>query len=349
MRSPWPALTASDPIGAFVDAVSKAVAGAPGLFLSAGSPISLLSLTVALAIGVAFLLARRPASRRAVPAKVLIRALFPRRIVGSASTRADLGFLLFNTLIFGAMFGGALLSYRFVGTAANGLLIHAFGVRAPGPLSGEAGAAVLTVAMFLAYELGYWIDHYTSHTVPFFWEIHRVHHTATVLTPLTLFRVHPIETLKLDNILAVVMGATYGVTGYLLGRPVAPLEFAGHNVILLALLICATHLQHTQLWIPFSGLWGRVFFSPAHHQIHHSNNPADFGRNLGAYLSVWDWMFGTLRVPTARRPALTFGVEPATAEDHSFVGTVIRPVRQAFGTLVPRSPERPAAAGELAG
>ena len=46
--------------------------------------------------------------------------------------------------------------------------------------------------LFLAYELGYWLNHYLSHRIAFLWEFHKVHHSATVLTPLTNFRVHPI-------------------------------------------------------------------------------------------------------------------------------------------------------------
>ena len=59
------------------------------------------------------------------------------------------------------------------------------------------------------------------------------------------------------------------------------------------------HLQHSQVWIAFTGWLGRLFMSPAHHQIHHSSNPAHFNKNLGSCLALWDWMFGTLHVPSA--------------------------------------------------
>ncbi len=32
-----------------------------------------------------------------------------------------------------------------------------------------------------------------------------------------------------------------------------------------------------------------MIYSPAHHQIHHSTNPDHFGKNLGAFLTLWDW------------------------------------------------------------
>ena len=63
------------------------------------------------------------------------------------------------------------------------------------------------------------------------------------------------------------------------------------------------HLQHSHMWISFRGLLGRVFISPAHHQVHHSDNPKHFNTNYGSCLALWDWMFGTLYVP--RRSART--------------------------------------------
>ncbi|MCX7674897.1 MAG: sterol desaturase family protein, partial [Bdellovibrionaceae bacterium] len=37
--------------------------------------------------------------------------------------------------------------------------------------------------------------HYLSHKLPWLWYLHRVHHSAEVLTPITLFRTHPLESL----------------------------------------------------------------------------------------------------------------------------------------------------------
>jgi sterol desaturase/sphingolipid hydroxylase (fatty acid hydroxylase superfamily) len=324
----------SDPAGDLITAAQAFGAKLVAIAVSPASPVSLISLTAALLLGAAFILSMRGRRGRPVSLKVLVRALFPRRITHAASTRTDLGFTLFNIFAFGALFGWGLLSYRVVGAAAGQGLAHLFGAPSPSGLADPAAGAILTVAMFLAYELGFWIDHYTSHHIRFFWEIHKVHHTATVLTPLTIFRVHPIESIKLFNILAVVMGATFAVVSYLIGKPVVQMELFGKNVILLMLMIGISHLQHTHLWIAFTGALGRVAISPAHHQIHHSDNPDDFGKNLGGYLAVWDWAFGTLRVPPPKRPAgLTFGVAPASASDHSFASVAIKPVRDALRQL----------------
>ncbi len=323
----------SDPAGTLVTVVQALGAEILRLLSSPASPVSMLSLAAALILGAAFLLSTRRRGGRPLPIRVLARALFPRRITHAASTRTDLIFALFNIFAFGVLFGWGLLSYRMVGAATGQGLTHLFGPAAPSGLNDTAAGAILTVAMFLAYELAFWIDHYTSHHVRFFWEIHKVHHTATVLTPLTLFRVHPIETIKLTNIMAVVMGLTFAGVSYLLGQPVNQIQLFGQNAILLVLMIMTSHLQHTHLWIAFTGPLGKVMISPAHHQIHHSDNPADFGKNLGGYLALFDWMFDTLRVPPAKRPPLTFGVAPQTAADHGFAGVAWRPVQAAIRQL----------------
>ena len=89
------------------------------------------------------------------------------------------------------------------------------------------------------------------------------------------------------------------------------------------------HLQHTHLWIAFTGLAGRVFLSPAHHQIHHSNNPVHFDKNLGSCLAIWDWLFGTLYVPAKEPEPLTFGVKVGEADMHSFGELAIAPMQRA--------------------
>ena len=79
-------------------------------FLSFGSELSLTSLACALGVAVAFLAARRLRRGRRIRLKVIMRALFPRRIASHPSTLVDVSYLVFNLFIFGTIFGWALLS-----------------------------------------------------------------------------------------------------------------------------------------------------------------------------------------------------------------------------------------------
>lgn len=91
------------------------------------------------------------------------------------------------------------------------------------------------------------------------------------------------------------------------------------------------HLQHTPVWIAFTGLAGRVLMSPAHHQIHHSTNPAHFNTNLGSCLSLFDWAFGTLHAPRREPEALRFGVEGEGEAPHGVKGLFVDPFLRLSG------------------
>lgn len=277
---------------------------------------------------------QRDGKGKQIKLKVLVRAFFPRRLLRSPSARADVGFFFFNAFLASVLFGWAILSYHLVSTTVAGTLANAFGARLP--MLPEAYAiAILTVALFVAYELGYWLDHFLSHKIPFLWEFHKVHHSAEVLSPLTVFRVHPVDTLVFYNILGVLMGTTGGLVTYWLGTAMQQFTIANSNVLTLVFFFLIGHLQHSHFWIAFTGVWGRLFLSPAHHQIHHSTNPVHFDKNLGSCLGIWDWLFGTLYMPGKKRQKLTFGVEPNDGTAHTVRGGLVAPVWAALAHVKP--------------
>ena len=124
-----------------------------------------------------------------------------------------------------------------------------------------------TLALFLAYDLGFFVDHSLKHRIPALWELHKAHHSAEVLTPLVNFRVHPLDSLILANNLALVIGLIGGVAQYALGREAVSFTLFDQNVLMLLYIYLTAQLQHSEIWIPFTGVWGRVFMSPAHHQL----------------------------------------------------------------------------------
>jgi sterol desaturase/sphingolipid hydroxylase (fatty acid hydroxylase superfamily) len=313
------------------------------VLFSAGSQFSVTSLACAFLIAVVVLTLERRRKGRRIRWRVLMRALFPRRIVRSPSTVADVGYFLFNTFVYAGIFGMAAVSYQFLTNGVLGGMIMAFGKPAPSALPDFVSRAIITVLLFLAYEFGYWLDHYLKHRIPMLWELHKVHHTAEVLTPLTSFRMHPFDTWIFGNILAVCAALTNGVAAYMFGDTAYQYALSGNNIILVVFIHIYVHLQHTHLWISFRGLLGRVFISPAHHQVHHSTNPAHFNKNLGSCLAIWDWLFGTLHVPARAREKLTFGVEPAYADAHTITGEFLSPIGRAGAALVAAMPGRASA------
>ena len=92
------------------------------------------------------------------------------------------------------------------------------------------------------------------------------------------------------------------------------------------------------MWIAFRGVLGRIFVSPAHHQVHHSANPKHFNKNFGSCHALWDWMFGTLYVPEKKREPLTFGFS-GQPDAHTLKGELVDPFINAAGHIWPKRPE----------
>jgi sterol desaturase/sphingolipid hydroxylase (fatty acid hydroxylase superfamily) len=309
------------------------------LFFSLGSHFSLTSLAAALVISALYFAWQRRRRGRRIRVKTIARALFPRRIMRHASNQADIFYLFFNVFMFSVLFGWAVLSYQFISNGIIAGLIAVAGPVAPSTWPPYVTRSVITAMLFLAYELGYWFNHWLSHKVPLLWEFHKVHHTAEVLTPLTNFRVHPIYGWIFANILAVSAAVANGIGNYMFGETAYQYAINDTNIILVLFIHTYVHLQHSHMWISFRGALGRILISPAHHQVHHSGNPKHFDKNFGSCLALWDWMFGTLYVPAKEREPLVFGF-PGNANAHTVKGELVEPFVNAAGHLKPALPKR---------
>ena len=298
-----------------------------GLLLPLESEFSIASLVSALCVATVYIVLTRRPGKRAFNFRVIMRALFPSWLYRNPSFRVDVFLLLANALAFSTLIGWASVSSAFISRKIAVSATSAFGPVAGPGLQGLPGAAVVTIFIFIAYELGYWIDHYLSHRVPLLWEFHKVHHTAEVLSPLTNFRVHPVDSIVFANIVGVSIGVTEGVLGFM---KIGTQPGVTVNLLAVAFMWTLGHLQHSHIWIATTGLLGRVILSPAHHQIHHSENPKHFNKNFGSFISTWDWMFGTLHMPTGRREHLSFGVGEPASQEHTLVGSILMPFVSAW-------------------
>jgi sterol desaturase/sphingolipid hydroxylase (fatty acid hydroxylase superfamily) len=347
---PPPTTTFASPIPAVLHALGLRLALLAHAFLAIfsdpGSQFSIWSLGCALLISLLFIARRQHRRGRKFRLRPILRVVLPRRLFRGASIRADAGFFLLNNFAAGALIGWALFSFAGIQHAAQLALTAMFGPahqRLP-PLPAEL---LQTGAMFLAYEFAYWFDHWLKHKVPFLWEFHRVHHTAETLTPATVYRVHPIDTLVFYDIAVVIMASTNAAIAQMTGLPGHGITFGGSNILTLGGIFLLGHLQHSHMWIAFTGRLGRILLSPAHHQIHHSDNPAHYGKNLGSSLAIFDTLFGTLVVPEKRRQNLVFGVRAEAGErgPHTITGGLVTPFVRAFGAL--RLVQRPIGEGAV--
>ncbi len=269
----------------------------------------------------------------------VLRFVFPRRILAHPSARLDYQYYFIGAMIHAVMLTGMALSSTVFSEVTVAALSSATGISAPfAGLHWLIAASIMTVSYVLLFDLGYWIGHRLMHEIPLLWEFHKPHHAAEVLTPVTSTRAHPMEDIIQSNTIAIVVGFGHGLSLWLLGPEVQPISLLGVNVIMLAFYVTLFHLRHSHVWLPVSGRLAYIIQSPAHHQIHHSDDPRHMGKNLGFCLSFWDWIFGTLYVPS-EKDSLTFGIGGESHDYRSLHGFLLQPFLKAgmmIGGLVRR-------------
>jgi sterol desaturase/sphingolipid hydroxylase (fatty acid hydroxylase superfamily) len=317
-----------------IEALLSPLRPAAATLLAPASICSVYSLGAAAMIAFVWLALRRRRRNRRVAVKTLTRAIVSRRVLFHRSTVADLAYCVIGLATLGAIIGWAVVSTSWISDGVAGFLARLFGPRAPPHAPDFVLDGARTLALFLAYDLGFFLDHTLKHRIPALWELHKAHHSAEVLTPLVNFRVHPLDSLILANNLALVIGVISGAAQYALGRKAVSFTLFDQNVLMLIYIYLTAQLQHSEIWIPFTGVWGRVFMSPAHHQLHHSADPAHFNCNLGASLAIWDWLAGSLRMPPVEPPSLAFGVSGHTHDPHGVMGLVVDPAVNAVRALI---------------
>jgi sterol desaturase/sphingolipid hydroxylase (fatty acid hydroxylase superfamily) len=186
--------------------------------------------------------------------------------------------------------------------------------------------ALYTLAIFIAYDLGRFLSHYALHRLPFLWEIHKVHHSAVVMTPMTAYRLHPFEIVIMAATPVLLTGATTWGFNRALGTDISVYTLLGLHVAL-ALLSFIDNLRHSPVWISYGQRLNRWIISPAHHQLHHSMEERHWGCNMGFSLAIWDRLAGSLIVPADQPEAFRLGLDDAS--DPKYTGLVslyVRPV-----------------------
>ena len=170
-------------------------------------------------------------------------------------------------------------------------------------------ASLFTVTFFLVEDLSRFFLHYCMHKYKFLWRFHKTHHSATVLTPLTLFRVHPVEHILYFIRGLLVFGVISGVFIWLFSGKLTALQVLGVDMFGFLFNFFAANLRHSHIWLSFGKL-ERFLVSPAQHQLHHSSQH-NFA-NLGSTLSIWDGIMGT-RLLAQKKQKLQFGLKIKSA------------------------------------
>ncbi len=263
-----------------------------------------------------------------------IRHVFAIKVWWSESARCDYQVFFINGAI------NTLLAPKMLGQLTVALILFEalHTLFAGRPLAGGgwppwAVMAMFTLTLFVADDFARYGVHRLLHAVPCLWAFHKVHHSATSLTPITVFRTHPVESVIFILRSTLVQGACIAAFIFFFDDQVQLMTVWGANVFNFCFNALGSNLRHSHIALGYWHPLERIFLSPAQHQIHHSTARAHIDKNFGVTLALWDLVFRT-HCHSNRKQELEFGLRGESQMNHHQLKAIYWvPFREAFNTL----------------
>ncbi|MBO6893507.1 MAG: creatininase family protein [Roseibium sp.] len=230
------------------------------------------------------------------PAVGFLRYCFPKEVFLHRSAKQDYLFYFWLALIKGALVA---LPLAWLGANLSEFWSTTTGATDT-PEYGFFEMAAFSVLILLAFDFGIFFSHYLQHKVPILWEFHKVHHSAEVLTPITVFRASPVDLLVTGGLVILCEGAARLLWLSVIGSAPGVVAILGINGGIFLFYIFGYNLRHSHIWLSYPTWLSGLLVSPAMHQIHHSSEERHLDKNMGFIFSWWDKLFGTLYVPKER-------------------------------------------------
>ena len=239
-------------------------------------------------------------------------SLFDRGYWFNKSTMEDISWMFANSVLRAALLIPIIGSHLWFTLATGRFLQSTIGEAPEIQLPWFAIASIYALVFLIFEDLSRFGLHFMMHRNPLLWRFHQVHHSATTLTPLTLFRVHPIESAAYFFRGTLIFGLVSGTFIWLFGRQLSTFDIMGVDLLGFLFNLVGANLRHSHIWLSF-GVVERLFISPAQHQMHHSRTNGH--ANLGTYLAVWDKLFKTWK-PSGTNPVRDFGLQSTRGQEN---------------------------------
>ncbi|MEO1536983.1 MAG: sterol desaturase family protein [Pseudomonadota bacterium] len=237
----------------------------------------------------------------------LLKWLFPASVYRHNSNLLDIKLFLTHRVLTGAGLFSAVIFTPIV----TFWLLNWFDSFSPTveehPVTFWRSALVTLLVVLSADFVKYWA-HRMHHEYKPLWSFHAVHHSADVLTPLTLTRTHPVESIIRLVGISLLVGATQAIAIFTFVGTIDLVTIGGANALYFVFNAAGSNLRHSHIWLSYGRVLEHIFISPAQHQVHHSTDLKHHNKNYGSMFAIWDWMFGTLYVPQNGPEDLRFGV-----------------------------------------
>ncbi|WP_246052910.1 sterol desaturase family protein [Leptospira semungkisensis] len=245
------------------------------------------------------------------------------------SSILDYKYYFVNTILFSLYFGYFVLSSATVSSFISSNLAHWFGSSKLASPTGYSVIVIYSLLFWLANDFGRFLAHFLLHKT-FLWEFHKFHHSAEVLNPLTVYRVHPVEGILVNSLGAFFSGIVTGITVFLFPEGIQMISFLGVNAGIFGFNLYA-NLRHSHIDLRFPKWLSHIFLSPAQHQVHHSKDIQLQNKNLGVTFAFWDILSGSLHIPNEEEnKSLIFGLEKEKEEFKSLFSIYFSPFKKLF-------------------
>ncbi|MFT7526802.1 MAG: sterol desaturase/sphingolipid hydroxylase (fatty acid hydroxylase superfamily) [Arenicella sp.] len=147
----------------------------------------------------------------------------------------------------------------------------------------------------LVTDLMFFLTHLMMHKTEIGWAIHKVHHSAQVLTPLTRSREHFIAAPIWALGPAIGLSFSGAIFAYLFDDNITRITIM--NIGIFSLLYALNgNFRHYHVSFRYPRSLEYWLQSPGMHHTHHSYLEKHWDTNLGLVTSIWDRLFGTLYI-----------------------------------------------------
>lgn len=222
-----------------------------------------------------------------------LKYIFSKKVWLSKSAFIDYKYFFFNGIVKIVLIAPLIKMWWYLGVSINDWMEESFGISEV-LLSENELIIYYTLTLIILSDLVIYLVHVAMHKIPFLWEFHKIHHSATTMNPITQFRLHPVELIVNNLSLILVSSFLFGFFDYFFAGSVKASTYIEANIFTVLFLFWGASLRHSHVRLKYFHFLERILISPLQHQLHHSDNPAHFDKNMGSQLAIWDWVFGTL-------------------------------------------------------
>ena len=266
-----------------------------------------------------------------------IKKIFDRKIFFSRSAKSDYLLFFLNQIIM-SIINPLLITQLAIATAIF-YYLHSFSWLNSGAFNNTPEFLIITlftIFHFVLEDFSKFIVHRFMHKWPILWALHKVHHSATCLTPMTVFRTHPIEGVLFTLRGAFTQAISISVFVFFFGSNVDIATILGANIFIFAFNIAGANLRHSHIDISYWKWVEFIIISPAQHQLHHSVLQQHHDKNFGVALALWDWLFGSLH-HSEKISQLTLGIDiNQKDETHSLTSLYFDPLQEILFITIKR-------------